>query len=135
MGHQAIDLGVAPAAALVGKRAGVAEAREHQAGTNPGGRHLGGTVDFTLPTTGAIVLGTASGNSVGTANQILTSNGTAFATVGGNDWAGIDASRNILGLSTLGGYTANTCLSVNETVIHGMPNDIPIVDGDIAVLG
>jgi methionyl aminopeptidase len=29
------------------------------------------------------------------------------------------------------GYTANTCLSVNETVIHGMPNDIPIVDGDI----
>ena len=29
------------------------------------------------------------------------------------------------------GYTANTCLSVNEVVIHGMPNDIPIVDGDI----
>jgi methionyl aminopeptidase len=29
------------------------------------------------------------------------------------------------------GYTANTCLSVNDTVIHGMPNDIPIVDGDI----
>lgn len=29
------------------------------------------------------------------------------------------------------GYTANTCLSVNDVVIHGMPNDIPIVDGDI----
>ena len=29
------------------------------------------------------------------------------------------------------GYTANTCLSVNETVIHGMPNDMPIEDGDI----
>jgi methionyl aminopeptidase len=29
------------------------------------------------------------------------------------------------------GYTANTCISVNDVVIHGMPNDVPIVDGDI----
>ncbi|MBC8064083.1 MAG: type I methionyl aminopeptidase [Chlorobia bacterium] len=29
------------------------------------------------------------------------------------------------------GYAANTCISVNDVVIHGMPNDIPIVEGDI----
>lgn len=29
------------------------------------------------------------------------------------------------------GYTANTCISVNDVVIHGMPNDVPIEDGDI----
>jgi methionyl aminopeptidase len=28
-------------------------------------------------------------------------------------------------------YTASTCISVNDVVIHGMPNDIPIVEGDI----
>lgn len=29
------------------------------------------------------------------------------------------------------GYPANTCISVNEVVIHGIPNDEPVQDGDI----
>lgn len=29
------------------------------------------------------------------------------------------------------GYSANTCISVNDVVIHGMPTDVPIMDGDI----
>lgn len=29
------------------------------------------------------------------------------------------------------GYPASTCISVNEVVIHGIPNDIPLLDGDI----
>jgi fibronectin-binding autotransporter adhesin len=82
-------------------------------GTNAGGRHIGGTVDFTLPTTGSIILGTAAAGSAGATNTILTTNGSAFATVGGNDWAGIDASRNIVGLTTLGGYTANTATTLS----------------------
>lgn len=32
------------------------------------------------------------------------------------------------------GYPAHTCISVNEVVIHGIPNDRPIVDGDIVDL-
>jgi autotransporter-associated beta strand protein len=68
-------------------------------------RNVGGTVNFTLPSSGSIVLPTT-----GTASTILTSNGTAFATVGGNDWAAKDASNNaIVAGSSIGGfYTANT---------------------------
>lgn len=29
------------------------------------------------------------------------------------------------------GYPASTCISVNEVVIHGIPNDKPLMDGDI----
>ncbi|MBN9502756.1 MAG: type I methionyl aminopeptidase [Armatimonadetes bacterium 55-13] len=29
------------------------------------------------------------------------------------------------------GYSANTCISVNDVVIHGMPTDDPIMEGDI----
>lgn len=32
------------------------------------------------------------------------------------------------------GYPANACISVNEVVIHGIPDDIPIKDGDIVDL-
>jgi methionyl aminopeptidase len=32
------------------------------------------------------------------------------------------------------GYKANTCISVNETVIHGVPDDRPLVEGDIVDL-
>ena len=71
----------------------------------------GGTVDFTLPT------GTQDGtNGVTTTstgflnNNILTHvlNGTAFATVGGNDWATLNGTGNIVGYSSLYTYTATT---------------------------
>lgn len=32
------------------------------------------------------------------------------------------------------GYPANTCISVNDVVIHGIPTDVPIVEGDIVDL-
>jgi autotransporter-associated beta strand protein len=75
-------------------------------GLNAGLRFIGSTVDFTLPTTGSIIL---PAGGAGTPDTILTSNGTAFATVTGNDWAALDSSRNIVGGFTLAGfYTANT---------------------------
>lgn len=32
------------------------------------------------------------------------------------------------------GYPASTCISVNEVVIHGIPNDVPLAEGDIVDL-
>lgn len=32
------------------------------------------------------------------------------------------------------GYPANTCISVNEVVVHGIPGDIPLQEGDIVGL-
>ena len=32
------------------------------------------------------------------------------------------------------GYPAATCISVNEVVVHGIPNDIPLEEGDIVGL-
>jgi len=43
----------------------------------------------------------------------------------------IEESGGVPSFLNYRGYSANTCISVNEVVIHGMPNDIPIVDGDI----
>jgi autotransporter-associated beta strand protein len=71
----------------------------------------GGTVDFTLPT------GTQDGtNGVTTTstgflnNNVLThaAGGTAFATVGGNDWATLNGTGNIVGYDSLHDYTATT---------------------------
>ena len=88
-------------------------------------RKVGGTVDFTLPTAGSIVLPAQGIDSAGTSNTILTANGVAFATVGGNDWAALDSGRNIIaGSSVAGGgfYTANTAstLSGNADMSGGL---------------
>ncbi|MBS1717532.1 MAG: type I methionyl aminopeptidase [Armatimonadetes bacterium] len=32
------------------------------------------------------------------------------------------------------GFPANTCISVNDTVVHGIPNDIPLQEGDVISL-
>ena len=66
-------------------------------------RSAGATVDFNLIGSGAI--STASGAS----GQILTdTNGVAYATVnGGSDWAAV-SSGNIVGLTSVGGYTSST---------------------------
>ena len=32
------------------------------------------------------------------------------------------------------GYPASTCISVNDTVVHGIPNDVPLTNGDIVSL-
>ncbi len=79
-------------------------------------RKVGGTVDFTLPTAGSIVLPAQSLDSSGTSNTILTANGVAFATVGGNEWAALDSGRNIIAGSNVAGggfYTANTASSLS----------------------
>jgi len=76
-------------------------------------RSVGGTVDFTLPTTGSIVLPHTTSNSAGADNTILLANGAAFATVGGTEWAATTASvssaRNIVAGSSIGPsfYTAS----------------------------
>ena len=73
-------------------------------------RMVGGTVDFTRPTTGAILLPSVATNGVGTTGQILIANGAAFATVDGTDWAAIDADGNrsiVPGSSLPGFYTPN----------------------------
>jgi autotransporter-associated beta strand protein len=71
----------------------------------------GGSVDFTLPT------GTQDGtNGVTTTsttflnNNVLThaAGGTAFATVGGNDWATLNGTGNIVGYSSLNTYTTTS---------------------------
>ncbi|MGB7160729.1 MAG: autotransporter-associated beta strand repeat-containing protein, partial [Tepidisphaeraceae bacterium] len=84
-------------------------------------RLVGGTVDFTLPTTGAFVLPidtSAPTTTVGADNAIMTANGAAFATVGGTDWAATDVlasnARNIVAGSSIGGfYTANGASSLS----------------------
>ncbi len=76
----------------------------------PSLRLPGGTVDFTLPTAGSIVLPAISG-SVGTNAAILAANGAIFATVAGRDWAALDSAgnRTIVPGSTIPGfYTPNT---------------------------
>src|SRR5579864_6711436 len=30
------------------------------------------------------------------------------------------------------GYPASLCISVNDVIVHGIPNDVPLRDGDIA---
>jgi methionyl aminopeptidase len=32
------------------------------------------------------------------------------------------------------GFPANACISVNDTVVHGIPNDLPLLEGDIVSL-
>jgi fibronectin-binding autotransporter adhesin len=84
-------------------------------------RSVGGTVNFTLPTAGSFSLpiGTLP---TGASEQIITANGAAFMTVGGNDWAARDISNNITGGSTIAGfYTPNdaTLLSGNADMSSG----------------
>jgi autotransporter-associated beta strand protein len=77
------------------------------------------TVDFTLPSNGAI-------QPIGSygANNILTYNGYDFATVNGNDWAAMDTTgtRIVAGSSLSGFYTPATAtsLSGNADVPLGM---------------
>ncbi len=57
------------------------------------------------PTAGGI---TSLTTSSGSANSILTSNGVAYGFVNLNDWAAVNGSNQIVGLSTIpGGYTPN----------------------------
>jgi autotransporter-associated beta strand protein len=75
----------------------------------------GGTVDFTLPTTGNFVATVVAGTTgTGAGGILIYNNGgsaTPFATVGGNDWAALSGTvggNNLVGLSTLNGYTPAT---------------------------
>jgi fibronectin-binding autotransporter adhesin len=66
-------------------------------------RNVGGTLDVTLPAgTQSATNGVVT--STGTAGQLLTLNGTAFATVAGNDWAAIsnDIPGNIVSAAVAG---------------------------------
>lgn len=77
-------------------------------------REVGGTLDFTLPTTGAITFGTSAAGAVGVTDTILLANGAAFATVGGEHWAAMNSSRQIISGHTVAGfYTANTADSLS----------------------
>ena len=71
----------------------------------------GGTVDFTLPTgTQNATNGVTTTSTTFLNNNVLTHavNGTAFATVGGNDWATLNGTGNIVGYSSLHAYTTTT---------------------------
>lgn len=80
-------------------------------------RNAGSTVRFELPNTGSIK------TTSGTDNALLTGpGGVAYATVGLDEWAATDAAvsgaRNIVKISSIGGYTASTAsgLSGNADV-------------------
>jgi autotransporter-associated beta strand protein len=84
-------------------------------------RNVGGTVNFVLPTTGEFNLPTGTLPTGGT-DQIVTANGAAFMTVGGNEWAARDGISNIVaGSSIVGFYTPNdaTSLSGNADMSNG----------------
>jgi autotransporter-associated beta strand protein len=71
----------------------------------------GGTVDFTLPTgTQDATNGVTTTSTTFLNNNVLTHavNGTAFATVSGNDWATLNGTGNIVGYSSLHAYTTTT---------------------------
>jgi methionyl aminopeptidase len=46
----------------------------------------------------------------------------------------VEEAGGICSFKDYRGYPANTCISVNEVVIHGIPDDRPLVDGDIVDL-
>jgi fibronectin-binding autotransporter adhesin len=78
-------------------------------------RNVGGTLNLTLTVSNVT-------SSTGTASTILTDGGAAYATVG-QDWAAKNAGNtNIVGLSTVAGYTNTTAsaLSGNADVAAGV---------------
>ncbi len=78
-------------------------------------RGVGGTVDITQPT-GTISSTNGILTTTGTASTIITdANGTAFATVGGNDWAAKDPTNTfILGAATAGASGASLYTSASS---------------------
>src|SRR5438128_2610732 len=50
-----------------------------------------------------------------------------------NDLAGkfIEEEGGVPSFLNYRGFPAATCISVNEVVVHGIPNKIPLVEGDI----
>ena len=85
-------------------------------------RTIGSTLDISQPS-GTLSAINGVLTSSGVASTILTANGVAYATIGGSDWAAMDASNTFLvGLSTLGGYTQSTSASLagNADVASGV---------------
>jgi len=71
-------------------------------------RAIGGTVDFTLPTTGNIN-GTLSGSTAWTApnKTIVDANGISYATVGLTNWANLTSNATVGRVTALATYSAN----------------------------
>ena len=88
-------------------------------------RSAGGTLDVTLPTgTQNSTNGVITSSTANLANSVLVSaasNGIAYATVGGSDWAGISGS-NIVAMTTY-----QTAYSTN--------NNVNVADGDTPASG
>jgi fibronectin-binding autotransporter adhesin len=88
-------------------------------------RSAGGTLDVTLPTgSPSSTNGVITSSTANLANSVLVSaasNGIAYATVGGSDWAGISGS-NIVAMTTY-----QTAYSTN--------NNVNVADGDTPASG
>jgi autotransporter-associated beta strand protein len=82
-------------------------------------RSVGGTLDFTtLPSTGGIVMPSGT-STVGANGALIAANGAAFATVGGSDWAALDAAGNrtvVAGSSIPNFYTNNSANTMTGNV-------------------
>ncbi|MGC3992464.1 MAG: autotransporter-associated beta strand repeat-containing protein [Chthoniobacteraceae bacterium] len=88
-------------------------------------RNAGGTVDFTLPSGAqSSTNGITTTSTTLVSNNVLVSaatNGIAFATVGGTDWASL-SGNNIVGYSKVGSYAtgaANYLAASNVDVTNG----------------